>query len=80
MPDPNAKKWPGQGQPPWIAYSLRDIQAARTGQYPSRAYLESARRDLKLFREIFDPIGDPFQRRREILARIGGCLGTPGSG
>ena len=72
MPDPNAKKWPDQGQPPWIAYSLRDIQAARTGQYPSRAYLGSARRGLKLFRKIFDTIGDPFQRWRQILVRVGG--------
>ena len=48
----------GQGQPPWIAYSLRDILAARAGQIPSKRYLGTGGSALKPAGEFFQPFGN----------------------
>ena len=63
---------PGQGQPPWIAYSLRDILAARAGQIPSGHHLGCRGSALKPAGEIFQPFGD---RLEPFAAAVGQARG-----
>ena len=67
---PMETEWSDQRQPPWIAYSLRDVRTARAGQIPSLAYLGVRVATLKTQRQIFQGIGN----RAEPLVEIDQCI------
>ena len=58
---PMQRKWPDQGQPPWIAYSLRDVRTARAGQIPSPRNLGVTGGALKTQGDIFYLAGNCVQ-------------------
>jgi hypothetical protein len=67
-----------QGQPPWIAYSLRDVRTARAGQIPSSPYLGAPGSGLKVRGEIFEAIGNRFEPLRCDLGDRGSFQGRSG--
>lgn len=69
-----ARPGPSQGQPPWIAYSLRDIQTARAGQHPSQCYLGVCGSALKTRGKIFQPVRHGPEALGKVASKLVGLV------